>query len=267
MALLASESDLASEITSVLLWAALSLIGAGKKKGHFRVKVKSWDGKLTLCKLKSSRMNYGWTTGNRRESENRCAKSFKGIATNAKRRRRLWIQSTALSCHLLHVSTPITTWMIFQYEAHSANNISWINLIGKNYTLISTKHFSKIQDFPPPFSFIRDELFFLLFELCSTNLRSASSTPPPQQYLDHLFNEPRLQNNRPRRTSVLFRVFPTDLLTLGTIVRPITYLFMPKSQTSSPTLCLGSLRQKGCPDFLTGLVSFSSAWTKMKKKS
>ena len=32
MALLASESDLASEITSVLLWAALSLIGAGKKR-------------------------------------------------------------------------------------------------------------------------------------------------------------------------------------------------------------------------------------------
>ena len=40
MALLASESDLASEMISVLLWAALSLIGAGQKKGHFRVKVK-----------------------------------------------------------------------------------------------------------------------------------------------------------------------------------------------------------------------------------
>ena len=31
MALLASESDLPSEMISVLLWAALSLIGAGKK--------------------------------------------------------------------------------------------------------------------------------------------------------------------------------------------------------------------------------------------
>ena len=32
MALLASESDLASEMISVLLWDALSLIGAGQKR-------------------------------------------------------------------------------------------------------------------------------------------------------------------------------------------------------------------------------------------